>query len=53
MGQVESGEVPPNTVIDVLQKGFQLRDRLVRPARVIVTRVGSAPGRSGGGDSAG
>jgi molecular chaperone GrpE len=53
MAQVESGEVPPNTVIDVLQKGFQLRDRLVRPARVIVAKAAGAPGRSGGGDSAG
>jgi molecular chaperone GrpE len=53
MAQVESGEVPPNTVIDVLQKGFQLRDRLVRPSRVIVAKPTGAPGRSGGGDSAG
>lgn len=52
MAQVESGDVPPNTVVDVLQKGFQLRDRLVRPSRVIVTKAG-APGRNGGGDSAG
>ena len=53
MAQVESGEVPPNTVIDVLQKGFQLRDRLVRPARVIVAKAAGAPRQSGGGDSAG
>jgi molecular chaperone GrpE len=53
MAQVESGKVPPNTVIDVLQKGFQLRDRLVRPSRVIVAKTVGAPGRSGGGDSAG
>jgi len=52
MAQVESGEVPPNTVIDILQKGFQLRDRLVRPSRVIVAKA-AAPGRSGGGNSAG
>jgi len=53
MAQVESGAVPPNTVIDVLQKGFQLRDRLVRPARVIVAKAADGQGRSGGGDSAG
>jgi molecular chaperone GrpE len=53
MAQVESGAVPPNTVIDVLQKGFQLRDRLVRPARVIVARAPDGSGRQGGGDSAG
>ena len=53
MSQVDSGTVPPNTVVEVLEKGFQLRDRLVRPSRVIVAK---APGRSekhGGGDSAG
>jgi molecular chaperone GrpE len=53
MAQVESGAVPPNTVIDVLQKGFQLRDRLVRPSRVIVAKAAGGSGRSGGGDSAG
>jgi molecular chaperone GrpE len=53
MAQVESGAVPPNTVIDVLQKGFQLRDRLVRPSRVIVAKAADESGRSGGGDSAG
>ena len=53
MAQVESGAVPPNTVIDVLQKGFQLRDRLVRPSRVIVAKAPDGSGRSGGGDSAG
>jgi len=53
IAQVESGEVPPNTVIEVLQKGFQLRDRLVRPSRVIVAKAAEGSGRSGGGDSAG
>ena len=50
MAQVESGAVPPNTVIEVLQKGFQLRDRLVRPARVIVAKAADGSGRNGGGD---
>lgn len=50
MAQVESGEVPPNTVIEVLQKGFQLRDRLVRPSRVIVAKT-SASGHGGRGSA--
>ena len=50
MAQVESGTVPPNTVIEVLQKGFQLRDRLLRPARVIVAKAAERIGASGGGD---
>lgn len=30
-------DVPPQTILDVLQKGYQLEDRLVRPARVKVS----------------
>jgi molecular chaperone GrpE len=29
-------DVPPQTILDVLQKGYQLEDKLVRPARVKV-----------------
>ncbi len=32
-----SAEVEENTVIEVLQKGFRLHDRLIRPAMVIVS----------------
>lgn len=34
----ESAEVPADTVLMVLQKGFTLHGRLLRPARVIVSR---------------
>jgi len=33
-----SAEVEENTVIEVLQKGFRLHDRLIRPAMVVVSR---------------
>lgn len=33
-----SDEVEPNTVISVMQKGYLLNDRLVRPAMVIVSK---------------
>ena len=33
-----SAEVPPGTVLQVIQKGYQLNGRLLRPARVIVSR---------------
>jgi molecular chaperone GrpE len=36
-----SEEYPENTVMEVLQKGFRLHDRLLRPAMVVVSR-GSA-----------
>jgi len=38
MAQVQDDSVPANTVIEVLQKGYQLRDRLLRPARVVVAK---------------
>jgi molecular chaperone GrpE len=39
MAQVPDGSVAPNTVTQVLQKGYQLRERLLRPARVMVAKV--------------
>jgi molecular chaperone GrpE len=38
MTMVPSNEVDPNCVLDVIQKGYTLNDRLVRPARVIVAK---------------
>jgi molecular chaperone GrpE len=43
LSQVEDGSVAPNTVVQELQKGYQLRDRLLRPTRVVVAR---APGQA-------
>ena len=36
MAQAPAGTTPANTVIEVLQKGYRLRDRLLRAARVVV-----------------
>jgi molecular chaperone GrpE len=38
MAQVQDDSVPPNSVIEVLEKGYRLRDRLLRPARVVVAK---------------
>ena len=38
MTMQESNEVEPNTVIAVMQKGYLLNDRLVRPAMVMVSK---------------
>ena len=38
MSMQESAEHPNNTVIHVLQKGYQLNERVVRPARVMVVK---------------
>lgn len=39
MSTQENAEVPPNTVIAVMQKGYTLNDRLLRPALVIVSQA--------------
>jgi len=49
MAQVPSDEVTPNTVLEVLQKGYQLRGRLLRAARVVVAK---APGEAEEGKEA-
>jgi molecular chaperone GrpE len=38
MAQQESGEYAENTVMEEFQKGYFLNDRLLRPARVVVSR---------------
>ncbi len=44
MSMVDSDEHEPNTVIDVMQKGYLLNDRLVRPAMVVVSSANSSGG---------
>ncbi len=39
VAQVPNPAVAPNTVIDVMQKGFSLSGRLLRPAMVVVARA--------------
>lgn len=39
MSMQETDEVEPNTVITVMQKGYTLNDRLVRPAMVVVSKA--------------
>lgn len=38
MSMVESGDVAPNHVLQVMQKGYKLHERLLRPATVIVAK---------------
>jgi molecular chaperone GrpE len=42
MSVQEREDVAPNTVVTVVQKGYLLNDRLIRPAMVIVSRGGAA-----------
>ncbi len=51
MAQAPDASVPENTVVRIFQKGYALRDRLLRPAQVVVSVVpqseeGSAEGQS-------
>ncbi|MBZ9558299.1 MULTISPECIES: nucleotide exchange factor GrpE [Modicisalibacter] len=39
MAMVPNPDVEPNTVIDVMQKGYLLNGRLVRPAMVVVSQA--------------
>ncbi len=39
MGMVENNEVEPNSVIAVMQKGYILNGRLLRPAMVMVSKA--------------
>ena len=38
ISMIEAEGAAPNTVVDVMQKGFLLNDRLVRPAMVVVAK---------------
>jgi molecular chaperone GrpE len=42
ISQLESDE-PPGTVLTVLQKGYRLHDRVIRPALVVVSKERAAP----------
>jgi len=49
MSMLEAPDKVPNTVINVMQKGYSLNDRLIRPAMVVVSKAGSetAPDEKG------
>ena len=35
----EKADIAPNTIIQVMQKGYQLHERVIRPARVIIAKA--------------
>ena len=41
MSMIENPDVEPNNVIAVMQKGYLLKDRLLRPAMVMVSKAAS------------
>ncbi len=42
MSMVENAAVPPGHVVQVVQKGYMLHERLLRPAMVIVAKAPEA-----------
>ncbi len=47
MTMLESSEHAPNTVMNVMQKGYLLNERLVRPAMVVVSKASTDEEKSG------
>ena len=47
LAQVEDPKVPAGRVARVLQKGYRLRDRLLRPVRVLVSKGAALPTTEG------
>jgi len=52
LSQVPTSDYPPMTVVQVVEKGFRMHDRIVRPARVIVSGAPPAtdPGEASDAD---
>ena len=48
ISMVDSVEVPPGHVVNVVQKGYLLNDRLLRPAMVVVARAAATPVKPAG-----
>lgn len=49
LAQVESADQPPNTVMEQHQKGYLMRDRLLRPALVTVSKAVISQEKKNGG----
>lgn len=45
MGQMESSEHAPNTIVQEMQKGYTLNERLLRPALVMIAKAPAAPSK--------
>jgi molecular chaperone GrpE len=51
VSQHESADVPEGHVVQQLRKGYKFRERLLRPASVVVAKKPAAPGQSEGRNS--
>ena len=56
MSMQESAETKPNTVLAVMQKGYKIKERLIRPAMVVVSKAqedGKSSEKNGGQNEVG
>jgi molecular chaperone GrpE len=51
VSRVETTKHPEGTVVEVFQRGYTFKDRLIRPAMVAVAQLPSGGGRNDGGPS--
>ena len=47
IAEVPGGDKPPGSIVDVVQAGYTIGERLLRPSMVTVARRGDAPAASG------
>jgi molecular chaperone GrpE len=52
MYEVQNPDVPDGTVVDVMQAGYMIGDRCLRPALVAVAKGGATPAAQAGGNGA-
>ena len=52
MYEVQNPDVPDGTVVDVMQAGYMIGDRCLRPALVAVAKGGAKPAAQAGGNGA-
>jgi molecular chaperone GrpE len=53
MMEMQNPEVAPGTILEVFQCGYEIEDRVLRPAMVVVAKGGPKPGRPEGPEAAG
>lgn len=52
VGHVASQEMPEGTIAQVVERGYMLHDRLLKPARVLLACAGSVPSSDGNQNAA-
>ena len=51
IGQIETADQPPGSIVQVMQRGYRIGERLLRPALVVVAKAPPEPPASGSNGS--